>query len=202
MNRYFFIQKMTTLLLISTHNRYTISTRTSTHVTRDSSFKTLVCICICIHYGHASVEIFLHIIIIQSDSITDRLKEAEEYASKKRLVAPVHFDQNDVAKKFEHNLNVDAPVDFIDLSSSSENSSRASIENDGNNSRNDTADTFERTETESNDGQQSGDEVETSGANNTDVVGYVTADTFDQSDIHSDDDQQSACRRSLTEESV
>lgn len=55
---------------------------------------------------------------------TDSLEDAEKYASNKRLVAPVKFDQNDIGEKYQNALDKSNPVDFINISSSSEEENR------------------------------------------------------------------------------
>lgn len=59
----------------------------------------------------------------------DCYEDAEKYASKKRLVAPVKFNQNDEAEKFEEIVDSNIPVDCITINVSDDDTAAPQQQN-------------------------------------------------------------------------
>lgn len=128
--------------------------------------------------------------------------DAEEYALKKRLVTPVQFDSNDVGKKYEPNLKEETLVDFINISSSTEEDSRDEIQEEAS-----------LTETESNASHNenvvdeleievSCEQSEHEDVSDTETIWNLSGDTVDEYESESDDEQPTRAievRREQTE---
>lgn len=110
------------------------------------------------------------------------MADTDLYASKKRLVLSIQFNQNDIGQKFEQNSN----VDFINISSSSaKNDSSDKIQEEPAQAEEVNAD-YVANSISIQEAPRGDEPADDSIANFADHSGNVTNDAFDLSEILSD----------------